>query len=609
MAEPLPPVSVLLVDDRPENLLALEAVLEPLAQKLVRAQSGDAALRAVLDEQFAVILMDIRMPGLDGFATMQLLRRHPRCQRVPIIFLSAFPGPEDGLLSYSSGAVDYIMKPFEPEALRSKVSVFVHLRQHELALEAARLELEDRVAARTAELAEANAALAREVAERKAAERRLFERAFHDDLTGLANRALFSVHLKRRLARWRRQPESPFAVVMLDVDRFKIVNDSLGHLAGDGLLLAVAKRLVASLRDVDTVARLGGDEFAVLLEGVPDLGAATRLVKRVERAFEPPHDLDGREVFATASIGIAMMDPRYSEAEDLLRDADAAMYRAKEAGRARCQVFDVEMHAKAMSQLQLEADLRRAPERGELLLHYQPVVALSDQSIVGFEALVRWRHPERGLVGPDDFIPLAEETGLIRPIGRWVFREACRQLATWRGSGLDGLTMSVNLSAKQFLQPDLPSDVVEAAREAGVDLRAITLEITESVVMGGAVVEETLDRLSALGVSVSLDDFGTGYSCLAYLHRFPVNTLKVDRSFVSRIDTTGDGTGIVQTIIALAHNLAMQVTAEGVETSIQFEQLAALQCDHGQGHYFAAAMDATSAESFVREHREQRRRA
>lgn len=594
-------VSVLLVDDRPENLLALEAVLAPLGQTMVRAESGNAALAAALDEQFAVILMDVRMPGLDGFETVARVRERGRSRHVPIIFLSAFEERHDVLRSYSAGAVDYIQKPFEPEALRSKVSVFVRLRQNELALERAHDELEQRVATRTAELAQANRALAREIVERKAAEQRLFDRAFHDSLTGLANRALFLTHLTRAVARSRRRPDSRFAVLMMDVDRFKVINDSLGHLAGDELLRGLSRRLVASLREVDTIARFGGDEFAVLLEDIGGLKDATRLAERIEQGLAKPFDIDGKEVFATLSIGLTMMNPRYQQAEELLRDADAAMYRAKEAGRARCQVFDVEMHASVIAQLHLESELRRALERDELRVHYQPILALKDRSVAGFEALVRWQHPERGLVGPLEFIPLAEETGLIRPIGRWVLTEACQQLAAWGRSGLDGLTMSVNFSARQFAQPELPEEIEQAARIGGIELSALKAEITESAIMaGGGVADQTIARLHEMGVSISLDDFGTGYSSLSYLRRFPVSTLKIDRSFVSSIGGPDDDAEIARTIIALAHNLGMQVTAEGVETVQQFERLRALQCEHAQGYYFARPLSAEDAEAFVR---------
>lgn len=600
----LPQVGVLLVDDRPENLTTLEVVLEPLGQRLVRAQSGRDALRAASLEQFAVILMDVRMPDLDGFAAMALLRDQEGDEHVPIIFVSAAGEEEHVFRSYSAGAVDYIQKPIDAEALRSKVSVFVHLRQNQLALQAAHAELERRVAERTAELAEANRSLAREIVERKAAEQRLSERVFRDPLTGLANRAQFGIDLQRAHRRSRRRPTDGFAVLMLDVDRFKRINDSLGHLAGDSLLRGVSARLCECLRDVDTIARLGGDEFAILLDGISDINDATRLTERLLGAFQHPFVIDGKEVFASLSVGITLMSPRYTTAQDLLRDADAAMYRAKAEGRSRFQVFDVVMHVNAMAQLQLENELRRALERQEFRVYYQPIVALEHDRVDGFEALVRWQHPERGLLQPAEFIPLVEENGLIGPLGRWIFETSCQQLAAWHKAGFSQLTMNVNLSPREFADAGLAGKIEEAAQAAGIPLSAIELELTESAVMArGGAPEEALERLAALGVSICLDDFGTGYSCLSYLHRFPVKTLKIDRSFVSRIGATDDRAEIVHTIVAMAQSLGMCVTAEGVETLQQMQRVRMLGCDHAQGHYFAKAMDAEAAEQFLRQRR------
>lgn len=596
----LPPVSVLLVDDRPENLLALEASLEPLGQRLVLAHSGNDALRAVLDEQFAVILMDIRMPGLDGFETIALLRQRAQSRHTPIIFLSAYPEQHHILRSYSAGAVDYILKPFDPEALRSKVSVFVNLRQNELALQAAHAELETRVMARTAELAETNASLAREIAERKVAQQQLFDLAHHDSLTGLPNRALFMEHLNGAVARSRRRTSLGFAVMMLDLDRFKVINDTLGHLAGDQLLVGVATRLRHCLREVDTPARLGGDEFTILIDGIHNVRDATRTAERIHDSLKAPFDIDGKEVTASASIGIVMMDARYERSTDLLRDADVALYRAKEDGRSRYQVFDQEMHGTVSAQLRLESDLSHAIERDELMLHYQPIIESATLKVVGFEALVRWRHPELGIVSPVEFIPIAEESGMIHPIGRWVVEQACRQLAVWNRGGMPTLTIGVNLSARQLVQPDLASEIERAAHDAGIDLRRLKVEITESAMMpNDPAIQQTLTRLRDLGVAISLDDFGTGYSCLSYLHDFPVTTLKIDRSFVSRIGMTTERPEIVRAIVSLAHNLGMDVIAEGVETVEQLDRLRQLECEYVQGFYFSQPLDAEAATAFL----------
>jgi diguanylate cyclase (GGDEF)-like protein len=599
--EPLRTVGILIVDDRQESLLVLETILEPLGQRLVRAVSGQDALDAALREDFAVILMDVRMPGMDGFETMKRLRQQGGRRRVPIIFISAADEERAIYQSFSNGAVDYIRKPIDAEALRCKVSVFVHLRQHELALQAAHAEVELRVAERTAELAESNAALAREIVERKAAEQRLVERAFHDSLTGLANRALFLVHLGRAHGRARRRPADGFAVLMIDVDRFKVINDSLGHLAGDAFLTVLAGRLVECVREVDTVARLGGDEFAILLDGLHDIKDATKWTERLLGALEAPFTIEGKEVFASLSIGITMMSERYARPEDLLRDADSAMYRAKTGGRGRYQVFDVAMHEGVVAQLHLEADLRRALERAEFRVHYQPIVSVACGKVEAVEALVRWQHPERGLLTPAHFIPLAEETGLIRQLGGWVFRESCRQLRAWQRAGLRKLVMNINVSARQFADPNLLQEIELAANDAEVQLSDIALELTESVVMtGGGEPEAILARLAALGVSVCLDDFGTGYSCLSYLHRFPVSSLKVDKSFISRIGARDDRAEIVHTIVALAQSLDMSVTAEGVETSQQLDRVRTLGCAQAQGYHLARPMDAAAAEFLLR---------
>jgi diguanylate cyclase (GGDEF)-like protein len=337
-AHDLPQVSVLLVDDRAENLLALEAVLEPLGQRLVQAHSGGAALQAVLAEQFAVILMDIRMPDLDGFETLALLRTRKRSRHIPIIFLTGFAEQEDQLRSYASGAVDILQKPFDPGTLRAKVNVFVHLRQNELALQIARDELESRVAERTQELATANAALELEIEHRKEIERQLIEQAHRDALTGLANRKLLLEHLHHAVARFHRQGTPRCAVMMIDLDRFKSINDTRGHFAGDQVLVEVARRLERCLRDVDTAARFGGDEFAILLDGVDAMRDATRVADRIHAALAAPLMLDGEAVTISASIGIALIDADYKHGEELLRDADSALYRAKQAGRARTEV-------------------------------------------------------------------------------------------------------------------------------------------------------------------------------------------------------------------------------------------------------------------------------
>jgi diguanylate cyclase (GGDEF)-like protein len=413
--------------------------------------------------------------------------------------------------------------------------------------------------------------------------------AFHDSLTGLPNRAMFTELLKAEIENSKRRENHMFAVLFLDLDRFKNINDSLGHTHGDLLLVAFAERLERALRPVDTLARFGGDEFAILLSGMTDATDAVRVAQRIQDELSQPFVLDKNSAFASSSIGIALSSTGYDRPEDILRDADTAMYRAKENGKARYEVFDHGMHARAVSRLQLESDLRQAVERNEFCVYYQPIVSLQTGRLAGFEALVRWNHPRRGLVSPADFIPVAEETGLIVPIGEWVLQEACRHIRECQMTHPThrSLSLSVNLSARQVAQADLIDRVKEALAVSKLSPHCLKLEITESVVMENAEAAALMfKQLRALGVQLSIDDFGTGYSSLSYLHRFPLNYLKIDRSFVSRLTTDNDN-AIVRTISTLARNLGMEEIAEGIETEEQYQQLKMLGCEYGQGFLFS----------------------
>jgi len=425
------------------------------------------------------------------------------------------------------------------------------------------------------------------------------ERKVSDPLTGLPNRLLFIDRLGRLIRHSKRHKDHLFAVLFLDLDGFKMINDSLGHLIGDQLLVGVAARLEKCLRSSDTVARLGetftvarlgGDEFTILLDDIKEPADANRAAERLMKALAPPFVLAGKEIFTSISIGIAMSNTAYEEPEDLLRDADTAMYRAKSLGKARFEVFDADMRASVMARLQLETDMRRALERHEFRNVYQPIVALESGRIVGFEALMRWQHPTRGMIGPEEFIFVAEETGLIRDLGWWSLREACRQMSTWRTRSkayLD-LTMSVNVSAKQLLQPHLVDEMSKLLRETALPPEALKLEITESAVMADpAAAAEMLQQIKSLGVRLAIDDFGTGYSSLSYLHRFPLDTLKIDRSFISGAADGSEGMEIARTIMPMAKNLRLDVVAEGVETIEQVGLLRRLQCKYAQGYYFS----------------------
>jgi diguanylate cyclase (GGDEF)-like protein/PAS domain S-box-containing protein len=438
-----------------------------------------------------------------------------------------------------------------------------------------------------------------DITERKRAEEQLVHNAFHDALTGLPNRSLFIDRLERLLKHSIRHPDYVFGVAFMDLDRFKVVNDSLGHLRGDDLLVSIARRLEACVRQGDTVARLGGDEFAVLLDDVKDIRDATRVADRVLAELAVPFRLAGHEVFTAASIGIALSSSGYDQAEDILRDADTAMYRAKLDGRSRYEVFDRNMHDRAVHTLQVETDLRRALERQEFVLHYQPIIALDTGRITGFEALLRWQHPDRGLVMPDTFVPLAEETGLIVAIGWWVLEEACRQMQEWlqRPDARPDLTMAVNLSPRQFIQPDLLKHVDAVLERTGLAPSALKLEITESAVMQREdVVAASLAALQQRGIHLCIDDFGTGYSSLGYLHSFPVDILKIDRSFVSQIGQTESNPRLVETIVALSRNLGMRTVAEGVETAEQLAFLRQVGPQFAQGFYFSRAVEPAAIE-------------
>jgi len=432
-----------------------------------------------------------------------------------------------------------------------------------------------------------------------------------DPLTGLPNRLLFIDRVGRLIKHTKRRKDHLFAVLFLDLDGFKMINDSMGHLIGDQLLLGVANRLEKCLRSTDTVARLGetftvarlgGDEFTVLLDDIKDPGDAKRAADRMMKALVPPFILGGKEVFTSVSIGIALSTSAYEQPEEILRDADTAMYRAKSMGKARYEVFDADMRASVMARLQLETDLRRALERGEFRNFYQPIVALVSGEIAGFEALLRWQHPTRGLLGPIEFIPVAEETGLIRELGWWNLRKACQQISEWRASSIahHNLTISVNLSAKQFLQPNLVEDIKKLLAELALPPEALKLEITESTVMAdplGAV--EMLQQIKSLGICLAIDDFGTGYSSLSYLHRFPLDTLKIDRSFISGMGGDGEGMEIARTILPMANNLRLDVVAEGVETVQQVDLLKKLQCKYGQGYYFSKPLSAEGTSALL----------
>ena len=441
-----------------------------------------------------------------------------------------------------------------------------------------------------------------DITQRKLIEDRLQHNAFHDSLTGLPNRALLLERLGQAVARTKRRPERRFGILFLDLDGFKFVNDSLGHQMGDQLLIAISRRLESCLRDDDTVARLGGDEFIILMHDVTETRDVFNLAERVLERVQTPFALDGHELVVTASIGIALSTSNIDCAEEMVRNADIAMYRAKARGKSGYVVFDEAMHAEAVTRLQLNTDLRQATARGELHLYYQPIVALRTGTIRGFEALLRWHHPDRGLICPDDFVPLAEETKLILPIGMWVTLTAAQQLRKWRQqfSMAVPLSMSVNMSCRQFAQADLVCQIEQILLATGLDAHSLRMEITESAIMEHVeTASSVLTKLKALGVKLALDDFGKGYSSLSYLHQLPLDTLKLDRSFVARIGPNGENTEIVRTIVSLAKILGLDVVAEGVEKAHQLVQLQDLGCQFGQGYFFSRPLTASAATALL----------
>ncbi|PSN77095.1 hypothetical protein C8B47_23890 [filamentous cyanobacterium CCP4] len=441
-----------------------------------------------------------------------------------------------------------------------------------------------------------------DITDRKLIEDRLAYEALHDPLTGSPNRAFFMEQLNAAVAAAKASEAVIFAVLFIDLDRFKVINDSLGHLVGDQLLIECARRLGSVVREGDLVARLGGDEFAILLNPIAVIDDAQGVADRIHRVLQTPLVLEGREIFISASVGIASSLTGAVEAVDFLRDADTAMYQAKENGRGRSALFDPAMYEQVATRLTLENDLQRAIDRHELTLHYQPIVDLVHHRLIGFEALVRWHHPRWGLISPSTFIPLAEETGLILAIGEWTQRQACQQLQHWRQHRPEAqdLVVSVNLSVKQFAHPHLIDTIDEALSVTGLSSRYLRLEITESALIENPQTAEVmLKALSDRGIQLGIDDFGTGYSSLSMVHQFPMQILKIDRSFIQSMEADPRGVAMVQAILALAQSLGMAAIAEGVETEDQLEQLRQLGCPYAQGYCFAKPLPAPEAEQLL----------
>ncbi|MBN3886069.1 MULTISPECIES: two-component system response regulator [unclassified Nostoc] len=585
---------ILIVDDMADNLRVLSSILTREGYNVRKALNWQMALTATQTVLPDLILLDIMMPEVDGYEICQTLKAWELTADIPVIFISALDDVFDKVKAFKVGGVDYITKPFEFQEVLVRVQNQLALRSARLEILKLNIELEHRVKQRTEELEKALQKLQQEINSRQKLQSQLLDIALHDSLTGLPNRVLFIRRLENALNRAKQESSYQFAVLFLDCDRFKVVNDSLGHPVGDELLIAIARRLQACLIPIDTLARLGGDEFGILLENITDINIAIQVAERILQQLSLAFKLSRYEVFMNASIGISWGNKNYERPEYLLRDADTAMYRAKAQGRAKYHVFNPAMHQEAIQLLELENDLRRAVERQEFLVYYQPIVSLTTGRISGFEALVRWQHPIRGLVSPTEFIPVAEETGLINVINTWVLQSACHQLSIWQHHLVtpEPLTISVNLSARLFLQPNLVEQIDRIIYENKINPAYLELEITESVIMENTnAIKIILQQLKQRKIKLIMDDFGTGYSSLSYLHSFPLNALKIDKSFVKRMQENKENMGLVPAMIGIANSMGMSAIAEGVETQEQLAQLRSLNCNFAQGYLFSQPIE------------------
>ena len=561
-------LNLLLLEDSPNDAELILDVLRDAGFELAsRRVDSQADYLRELHQPPDFILSDFSMPQFTARDALRLLQE--RGLDIPFIVVSGCIGEEMAVECMRAGATDYLLK--------DRLGRLGHSVTQ--ALDRKRL-----------------------IEDKRQAEQRLFLETFHDSLTGLPNRALFLDRLDRVYQQTRRQPSHLFAVLSLNLDGFRVIRDSLGPAAADRLLIDVSQRMLRRVRSADTMARMEGDEFAFLLDNLKALSNATRVAGRLQQEFATPFTVQGQQIVLTASLGLTCCHAGYESGDHLLRDATTAMHRAKASGRTGFVMFDPTMHEQAMVRLKLEADLRQALERQEFRLAYQPIVALTSGQVAGFEALLRWEHPEDGLTRPDGFLEMATELGLMTKIGEWSLREACRQLTVWHAAfpQIRPLTVSVNFSLRHFANADLAALVTEVLLATGVDPSSLKIEITESDMMQNPeAVTEVLKQLAAQRVQTCLDDFGTGYSSLSYLQQLPIAFLKIDQSFVRRLGADDDALAIVKTIVVLGHQLGRQVIAEGVETAEQLMILRALGCEYGQGYVFAKPLPCADVPSFL----------
>jgi len=563
----------------------------------VGVSSAEEALARLRTEEFDLVLSDIMMGGITGLEMVpQVLELAPE---TVVIMISGEQTIESAIEAMRAGSFDYITKPFDLRQVDAAIRRGLELRELRAVKRRYERHLEEMVAERTGELASANDSLRAEIAERKRAEEQVNYLSLYDPLTNLPNQELFRANLTRALNLAREQRRK-VAVLVLSIDRFKKFNDTLGHAVSNQLLCRVAEKLSAHVNGGGAVARLDGDEFSILQTGIGGAEDAIVLTQKIQEALRPPFEVSGHKLYLTASLGISLHPDDGADAQTLLQGASAALFQAKQSGGNGYQFYTADIKAAAFRRLTLESDLRRALEGEEFEVYYQPQISATTWRVCGMEALVRWRHPERGLISPAEFIPLAEDTGLIVPLGEWVLRTACAQNKAWQDAGFGSLRVAVNLSARQFEQPALAETIMRVLDETGLEPNCLELELTESAVMKNAELTiGILSELKKMGVQISIDDFGTGYSSLSYLKRFPINKLKIDQSFVGGAITNQSDAEIVRLVITLAHSLKLKVTAEGVETKEHLAFLDLLQCDEMQGYLFSRPLPVAAFEQLL----------
>ncbi len=607
--------TILIIDDNLANIHILAKLLEHSGFVVRVAENGEGAIEQLQREIPDLILLDVMMPGIDGFQTCAVIKENPTTTNIPIIFMTALDQTVNKLRGLSLGAVDYITKPFDHQEVIARIHLHLELYKlteklkqeisdrtaAELSLQALNVDLERQVIKKTAALQQTMAQLQQTYSRLLAREKQLEYDVCHDALTGLPNRVWLMNRLQQ-LIQAASKGGLTYGILFIDLDRFKVINDSLGHLIGDQLLRGVGKRIEACLRETDTVVRLGGDEFVILMENIKEIEEVTSLAETIQAKLQKGFQLKQYQVQTGASIGITLSGSNYQQPEEVLRDADIAMYYAKAKGRGCYEVLTSAMQQQAVTRWQLESDLRQGLDYQEFYLHYQPIVSLKTGNLIGFEALLRWMHPTRGMLSPSEFIAISEETGLIHQLGWFVLQSAVQQLYLWRQKipKTASLILNVNISPVQLQQANLPMRLETLIDKTGIPKADLKLELTENALLESDDRRiEVLAKLKELGLSLCIDDFGTGYSSLSRLHELPVSTLKIDKSFVQRLNTSNCSKGIIQTIMMIAKSLDMLVVAEGIETEAQNLELQALGCEVGQGYLFSRPLDVRAATEIV----------